>query len=86
MRGGGAGCAAVPRAPRAGGGGLLQRRARHPVTRRPPPPPPLQCKKEGKGLELISISEYDVCKYKMVLGLPQWCTIDPSTIGTPSIK
>jgi len=35
----------------------------------------LQCKKEAKGLELVSISEYDVCKYRMILALPQWCNV-----------
>lgn len=40
-----------------------------------PPPPPAQCKKEAKGLELVSIEEYDVCKYKMKLSLPQWCNV-----------
>ena len=33
------------------------------------------CKKEAKGLELVSISEYDVCKYRMILALPQWCNV-----------
>jgi hypothetical protein len=33
------------------------------------------CKKEAKGLELVSIEEYDVCKYKMKLSLPQWCNV-----------
>lgn len=33
------------------------------------------CKKEAKSLELVSIAEYDVCKYKMVLALPQWCDV-----------
>lgn len=33
------------------------------------------CKKEAKGLELVSLAEYDVCKYKMVLALPQWCDV-----------
>lgn len=46
-----------------------------------PLPPPcvcvcfVQCKKEAKGLELVSISEYDVCKYRMILALPQWCNV-----------
>jgi hypothetical protein len=42
----------------------------------PAPPYPLtQCKKEAKGLELVSIAEYDVCKYRMILALPQWCNV-----------
>jgi hypothetical protein len=35
----------------------------------------MQCKKEAKGLELVSIAEYDVCKYRMILALPQWCNV-----------
>jgi hypothetical protein len=56
-----------------------------PVARSPfclPPPPHthththrVQCKKEAKGLELVSIAEYDVCKYRMILALPQWCNV-----------
>ena len=37
--------------------------------------PAAQCKKEAKGLELVSIAEYDVCKYRMILALPQWCNV-----------
>ena len=40
-----------------------------------PHPRAAQCKKEAKGLELVSISEFDVCKYKMILSLPQWCNV-----------
>lgn len=42
------------------------------MTPSPPYSTPLQCKKEGKGLELVEIKEYDVCKYKMTISLPQW--------------
>ena len=62
-------CALVPA--RAAAGRRVRARAHH----HRPHPRAAQCKKEAKGLELVSISEFDVCKYKMILSLPQWCNV-----------